>query len=209
MYRPILDLPETERAIRAIKEFFQINLGQALSLQRVSAPLFVLADTGINDNLNGVEMPISFGIKAMDGRRAEIVQSLAKWKRMALADYGFKPGQGIYTDMNAIRPDEQVGPLHSIYVDQWDWERVMAPGERTLAFLEDIVGRIYEVMLRTEQMVAEKYPDIKPVLPPKIHFVHTTELEKTLPDVQSPGARERDLQGTGSGFRAGHRGEAL
>jgi len=180
-YRSILDLRETERAIRLIKEFFQVNLGEALNLQRVSAPLFVLADTGINDNLNGVEKPVSFGIKAMNGDQAEIVQSLAKWKRMALADYGFGPGEGIYTDMNAIRPDEQVGPLHSIYVDQWDWERVMTAQERNLAFLEKIVGEIYDVILRTEQMVADRYPAIRPMLPPKIHFVHTEELEKRYP----------------------------
>ncbi len=182
MYRPLLDLRETERAIRAIKEYFQVNLGQALNLLRVSAPLFVLSDTGINDNLNGVEMPISFAIKSMNGHRAEIVQSLAKWKRMALADYGFGPGEGIYTDMNAIRPDEQVGPMHSIYVDQWDWERVMTPGERSLSFLEGIVERIYEVILQTERMVAERYPGITPTLPSKIHFIHTTELEKRYPD---------------------------
>ncbi len=181
MYRPALDLRETERAIRLIKEFFQVNLGEALNLQRVSAPLFVLADTGINDNLNGIEKPISFGIKSLNGHRAEIVQSLAKWKRMALADYGFQPGEGIYTDMNAIRPDEQIGPMHSLYVDQWDWERVMSPEERRLSFLEDVVGRIYDVILRTERMVAEKYPVIRPVLPPKITFVHTTELEKRFP----------------------------
>jgi len=181
MYRPALDLRETERAIRSIKEYFQINLGEALNLQRVSAPLFVLADTGINDNLNGIEKPISFGIKALNGHKAEIVQSLAKWKRMALADYGFQPGEGIYTDMNAIRPDEQVGPMHSIYVDQWDWERVMSPTERQLSFIEDIVGRIYDVILRTERMVAEKYPAIRPVLPPKISFVHTIELEERFP----------------------------
>src|SRR5512146_611183 len=128
MSKPIhLDLRQTERAIRVIKEYFQVNLGEALNLLRVSAPLFVLADTGINDNLNGVELPISFAVKGLGGRRAEIVQSLAKWKRMALADYGFKPGEGIYTDMNAIRPDEILDDIHSIYVDQWDWERVMRP----------------------------------------------------------------------------------
>ncbi|HSW47349.1 MAG TPA: aspartate--ammonia ligase [Phycisphaerae bacterium] len=202
-YRPILDLRETERAIRAIKEYFQINLGRALNLQRVSAPLFVWADTGINDNLNGIERPVSFGIKAMDGRKAEIVQSLAKWKRMALADYGFQPGEGLYTDMNAIRPDEQVGPLHSIYVDQWDWERVMRPGERNLAFLQEIVEHIYEVIRKTELMVAERYPEIEPVLPPGIHFVHTRELEKRYPDLSGPERENAICEELGAVFVLG------
>jgi aspartate--ammonia ligase len=188
-YQPLLDLRQTERAIRVIKEFFQTNLAAELNLLRVSAPLFVQAGTGINDNLNGVEMPISFAVKGLNGRRAEIVQSLAKWKRMALADYGFAPGEGIYTDMNAIRPDEVLDDLHSIYVDQWDWERVMGPDERNLNFLRRIVERIYDVIVRTEHHVAEKYPVIKPVLPPKIHFVHTEDLERRYPDL-SPRERE-------------------
>ena len=149
-YEPLLDLRETERAIRTIKEHFQTNFARALNLLRVSAPLFVLADTGINDNLNGTERPASFPIKAMGERRAEMVQSLAKWKRMALADYGFEPGEGIYTDMNAIRPDEVLDELHSIYVDQWDWERVITAEDRNLSFLFSMVERIYEVIeLRT------------------------------------------------------------
>jgi aspartate--ammonia ligase len=188
-YTPLLDLRQTERAIRQIKEYFQTNLGSALNLLRVSAPIFVLADTGINDNLNGVERPVSFPIKAMAERRAEIVQSLAKWKRMALADYGFKPGEGIYTDMNAIRPDEVLDDIHSIYVDQWDWERVITAGERSLTFLRWVVERIYEVICRTEEYVAAAYPAIKPTLPPSIHFVHTEELERRFPDL-SPRERE-------------------
>ncbi len=157
-YKPLLDLRQTEKAIRTIKEFFQTNLAEALSLSRVSAPLFVLADTGINDNLNGVERPVSFPIKGMNERRAEIVQSLAKWKRMALADYGFNAGEGLYTDMNAIRPDEVLDEIHSIYVDQWDWERVMRPDERNLNFLCWIVERIYEVIRGTEQHSAAIHP---------------------------------------------------
>ncbi|MBP7935997.1 MAG: aspartate--ammonia ligase [Phycisphaerae bacterium] len=188
-YRPLLDLRQTERAIRTIKEFFQVNLSAALNLQRVSAPLFVPADTGVNDNLNGVERPISFPVKDLDDRRAEIVQSLAKWKRMALADYGFGPGEGIYTDMNAIRPDEKLDELHSIYVDQWDWERVMSAGERNLDFLRWVVERIYEVIHRTEECVSEAYPVIKPYLPDRIHFVHTEELQRRFPDL-SPRDRE-------------------
>ncbi len=192
LYRPLLDLRETERAIRSIKEYFQINLAAELELLRVSAPLFVAADTGINDNLNGVERPISFAVKALNGRKAEIVQSLAKWKRMALADYGIPPGEGIYTDMNAIRPDELLDDTHSIYVDQWDWERVMRPDERNLDFLRQIVERIYDVISRTEEYVAEKYPAIKPLLPPQIHFIHTEELERRYPDL-SPREREQRI----------------
>lgn len=217
-YRSLLDLRETERAIRLIKEHFQTHLAEALSLLRVSAPLFVLADTGLNDNLNGVERPITFPIKAMDGRQAEIVQSLAKWKRMALAQYRFSPGEGIYTDMNAIRPDETLDDIHSIYVDQWDWERVMSPEERNLVFLCDVVERIYDVIVDTERRVAEVYPDIRPVLPEKIEFVHTEELERRFPEL-SPREREnricRDLGavfviGIGAGLSDGrpHDGRA-
>jgi aspartate--ammonia ligase len=190
-YQSLLDVRQTERAIRLIKEYFQTNLGEALSLLRVSAPLFVEADTGVNDNLNGVERPVSFPIKAMNERRAEIVQSLAKWKRMALADYGFAAGEGIYTDMNAIRPDEALDEIHSIYVDQWDWERVITREERNLKFLHWIVERIYEVIRRTERRVAEVYPGIEPCLPEGIGFVHTEELERRFPDLSR---REREDQ---------------
>jgi aspartate--ammonia ligase len=202
-YQPMLDLRQTERAIRVIKEFFQVNLAEALNLLRVSAPLFVLADTGINDNLNGIEMPISFPVKAMNGNRAEIVQSLAKWKRMALADYGFAPGEGIYTDMNAIRPDEVVDATHSIYVDQWDWERVITPEDRCLKFLHGIVERIYDVIRRTEQHVAAKYPAIKPSLPEKIHFVHSEELEERFPDLSPRQREDRIAQEHGAVFIVG------
>lgn len=191
-YKPLLDLRQTEKAIRTVKEFFQTNLADALNLLRVSAPLFVLADTGINDNLNGVERPVSFPIKSMNERRAEVVQSLAKWKRMALADYGFGPGEGLYTDMNAMRPDEVLDDIHSIYVDQWDWERVMRPEERSLSFLYWVVDRIYEVIWRTEQHIAAIHPCIKPSLPDKIQFVHSTELEKRWPDI-SPRQRENQI----------------
>lgn len=191
-YQPLLDLRQTERAIRVIKEYFQVNLGEALNLLRVSAPLFVLADTGINDNLNGVELPVSFAIKGMNGQRAEIVQSLAKWKRMALADYGFGPNEGIYTDMNAIRPDEVMDETHSIYVDQWDWERVIARQDRNLKFLQGVVERIYDVIYRTERYVADKYPAIKPLLPEKISFIHTEELQQRFPDLP-PRERENRI----------------
>ena len=191
-YTPLLDLRQTERAIRIIKEFFQINLAESLNLLRVSAPLFVLGGTGINDDLNGIEKPISFAVKSIRDGRAEIVQSLAKWKRMALADYGFKPGEGLYTDMNAIRPDEILDDIHSVYVDQWDWERVMRDDERNLDFLRGIVEKIYSVILRTEQHVSENYPRIKPFLPPKIEFVHSEELERRWPDL-TPRERENAI----------------
>ncbi len=184
-----LDLRQTERAIRMVKEYFQVTLAAQLNLVRVTAPLFVLSDTGINDDLNGAERPISFSIAGLNGRRAEIVQSLAKWKRLALADYGFAPGEGIYTDMNAIRPDEVIDDTHSVYVDQWDWERVMEAGERNLAFLCHIVEEIYAVIRHTEQHVAERHPAIPPVLPEKIQFVHSEELERRYPEL-SPRERE-------------------
>jgi aspartate--ammonia ligase len=191
-YTPLLDLRQTERAIRIIKEFFQINLAENLNLLRVSAPLFVMGGTGINDDLNGIEKPISFPVKDINNGRAEIVQSLAKWKRMALADYGFKPGEGLYTDMNAIRPDESLDDIHSIYVDQWDWERVMRDGERDLAFLRWTVERIYSVICRTEQHVSQRFPQIKPCLPNAIEFVHSEELERRWPAL-SPRERENAI----------------
>jgi aspartate--ammonia ligase len=188
-YDPLLDLKETEKAIRLIKEFFQINLAVELNLLRVTAPLFVQAGTGINDNLNGVEKPVSFRINDMNGTTAEIVQSLAKWKRMMLADYGFKLGSGLYTDMNAIRPDENLGNLHSLYVDQWDWERVISREERTVAFLELIVKKIYNVIKRTEIYISQQYPSIQPFLPEEITFIHSEELLDKYPD-KTPAERE-------------------
>jgi len=202
-YEPLFDLRQTERLIRTIKEFFQTNLAAELNLLRVSAPLFVLADTGVNDNLNGVERPVSFPIKAMGERRAEIVQSLAKWKRMALADYGFGPGEGIYTDMNAIRPDEILDDTHSIYVDQWDWERVITADQRSLSFLYWIVERIYEVIRRTEEHVTGLHPKVRPVLPPTIHFVHSEELERRFPQLPPRQREERICKECGAVFVMG------
>ena len=202
-YKPLLDLRETERAIRVIKEFFQIHLAGSLNLSRVSAPLFVMGGTGINDDLNGIEKPISFEVKAINGSRAEIVQSLAKWKRMALADYGFNPGEGLYTDMNAIRPDEVLDDIHSVYVDQWDWERVMRDGERNLEFLRGIVEEIYRVILCTERHVCEKYPAIEPFLPPKIEFVHSEDLERRWPGIEPRERENRICRETGAVFVTG------
>lgn len=160
-----------------------------MNLKRVSAPIVVLSRTGINDNLTGIENPISFNVTDIE-ERAEIVQSLAKWKRMALADYSFKCGEGLYTDMNAIRPDESLDNLHSIYVDQWDWERIITREERNLEFLKYIVQEIYEVMIETEKEVCQIYKQIPgPFLPEQIHFIHSEELEERLPGL-TPRERE-------------------
>lgn len=189
-YRSLLAVRETEVAIRRIKSFFQENLAFELNLTRVTAPLFVPAGTGLNDNLNGVERPVSFPVKALGESRAEIVQSLAKWKRVRLADGSFRPGEGIYTDMNAIRPDESLDNLHSLYVDQWDWERIMRPEERKLDFLKAIVRCIYAVIARTEKYVAHHYPLIKPILPEEITFIHSQDLLERYPHL-TPPERER------------------
>lgn len=189
-YRSLLDLKETESAIRTIKEFFQVNLAKALNLRRVTAPLFVKSGTGINDDLNGVERPVTFNIKDDHNSKVEIVQSLAKWKRMALADYHFDHGEGLYTDMNAIRPSETLDNLHSIYVDQWDWEKIINREERTIGFLTSIVKKIYAVMKSTEMHIWKKYPQINPLLPGEITFIHTEELEDRYPDL-SPREREQ------------------
>jgi len=189
-YRPLLDLRETERAIKFVKDFFQDHLARTLNLQRVSAPLFLKKGSGVNDDLNGVEKKATFRIKDDGNSEAECLFSLAKWKRMVLADYGFKHGEGLYTDMNAIRPDEEcLDNLHSVYVDQWDWERVISTQERNLDFLKDIVRRIYAVVKLTEFAVAKKCPQIKPILPREIAFVHSEDLLSMYPDI---GPRERE-----------------
>ena len=171
-YKSKLDLKQTEKAIKFIKDFFQENLSAELRLRRVTAPLFVLKGTGINDDLNGVERAVTFAVKEMDDAKAEVVQSLAKWKRLMLAQYGIPAGYGIYTDMNAIRADEELSNIHSLYVDQWDWEKVLTVKQRNLDCLKKVVCQIYSVILRTEFVVYENYPAIKPQLPEEIHFVH-------------------------------------
>lgn len=181
-YKPLLNLQQTELGIAKIKDFFQVNLSAELRLRRVTAPLFVLRGTGLNDDLNGVERAVNFPIKDMGDARAEVVHSLAKWKRVTLADYGIENGYGIYTDMNAIRADEELGNLHSLYVDQWDWERVMTAEERNIDFLKMIVKRIYSTFLRTEYLVAESFPQIKPILPDEIYFIHAEELRQLYPN---------------------------
>lgn len=188
-YKAILNLQETEMGIKQVKNVFQQNLSAELRLRRVTAPLFVLKGTGINDDLNGVERAVTFPIKDLDDAKAEIVHSLAKWKRLTLKDYEIDPGYGIYTDMNAIRSDEELGNLHSLYVDQWDWEMVMDESDRNVQFLEEVVRRIYSAMIRTEYMVFEMYPEIKPVLPKQIHFIHSEDLLQKYPGLS---AKERE-----------------
>lgn len=188
-YKALLNMRQTEQGIKQIKEFFQQNLATELRLRRVTAPLFVLRGLGINDDLNGVERPVSFPIKDMDDAVAEVVHSLAKWKRLTLAEYKVEPGYGIYTDMNAIRADEEMDNLHSLYVDQWDWEAVITRPQRTIAFLESVVRRIYAAILRTEYLTCETYPQIKPFLPNDIHFIHSQDLLDMYPD-KTPKERE-------------------
>ena len=191
-YKPLLTLQQTEQGIKSIKDFFQQCLASQLRLRRVTAPLFVKSGLGINDDLNGIERPVRFAIGDMHDAQAEIVHSLAKWKRMTLAEYQIPREYGIYTDMNAIRPDEELDNLHSLYVDQWDWEAVMTPQERTLAYLKSKVDGIYNVLLQTEYMVYEKYPAIKPILPDHITYIHAQELLDLYPGL-SPKERENEI----------------
>jgi len=191
-YKSKLDLKQTEKAIKFIKDFFQENLSAELRLRRVTAPLFVLKGTGINDDLNGVERAVTFAVKEMDDAKAEVVQSLAKWKRLMLAQYGIPAGYGIYTDMNAIRADEELSNIHSLYVDQWDWEKVLTVKQRNLDCLKKVVCQIYSVILRTEFVVYENYPAIKPQLPEEIHFVHSEELVQRYPKL-TPKEREFEI----------------
>ena len=188
-YHSLLSLKETERAIKMVKDFFESNLAAELKLRRVTAPLFVQRGTGVNDDLNGIERPVSFEVKDMDGTIAEIVHSLAKWKRMMLADYEIANSYGLYTDMNALRPDEELDNIHSIYVDQWDWEKILLPHERNLDYLKDIVRRIFGVIKRTEFIVYENHPEIVPLLPDDIYFIHAEELLDRYPGL---GPKERE-----------------
>lgn len=188
-YKPLLDLRQTELGIQCIKDFFQHNLAAELRLRRVTAPLFVLKGTGLNDDLNGVERAVTFPIKDLNDQKAEVVHSLAKWKRMILGDYGIEKGFGIYTDMNAIRSDEELDNIHSLYVDQWDWEAHIGVENRNIEFLKDVVRRIYGVMRRVEFVVYEQHPEIKPILPAEIHFIHAEELLQMYPNL-TPKERE-------------------
>ncbi|HOP75433.1 MAG TPA: aspartate--ammonia ligase [Bacillota bacterium] len=199
-YRSSLDLRETEIAIKRIKDFFETALAKELNLTRVSAPLFVQPESGLNDNLNGVERPVTFDVRSLDGSSCEIVHSLAKWKRMALGRYGFHIGEGLYTDMNAIRRDEDVDNLHSIYVDQWDWELVIDKAERNIATLKNVVGRIYKVFKETEDYLRKLYPVLSVKLPETIHFITTQELEDLYPELTPKEREDRIAREKGAVF---------
>lgn len=188
-YKATLSLQQTEIAIMKIKEFFLSSISTELRLRRVTAPLFVLKGLGMNDDLSGTERPVTFPVKDMDNAEAEVVHSLAKWKRVTLAEYEVKSGYGIITDMNAIRADEELDNLHSLYVDQWDWERVMDSDMRNIDYLKSIVSRIYNSILRTEYYICETYPQIEPFLPENITFIHAEELLQRYPTL-TPKERE-------------------
>lgn len=189
-YRNILgSMENTEKAIKAVKDMFQDNLSAQLALLRVTAPMVVMSGMGLNDDLNGVESPVAFPVKDMDGSQAEIVHSLAKWKRVKLAQMKVPEGRGIYTDMNALRPEEELDNMHSIYVDQWDWEKVITPGQRSLEFLKKTVRRIYEAIKVTENKLYVEFPQIEPMLPEDIFFIHAEELLQMYPGL-NPKERE-------------------
>lgn len=189
-YKNILGNQEdTEKAIRIVKDMFQDNLSAQLALLRVTAPMVVLTGTGLNDDLNGIERPVRFPIKSMNEAKAEVVHSLAKWKRFKLGEMNMQPGRGIYTDMNALRPDEELDNIHSIYVDQWDWEKVIRKEDRTLDFLKQTVKRIYEAIKVTENKLYVEFPQIKPQLPEEIYFIHSEELLQLYPNMT---AKERE-----------------
>ena len=188
-YKSQLSLYDTQVGIKTVKDFFQNLLAEKLDLLRVSAPLFVEPASGLNDNLNGVERPVKFGIKEQDEKEAEIVHSLAKWKRYALKKYGFEPGKGLYTDMSAIRRDEDTDNIHSIYVDQWDWEKIITKPERTQETLKSVVRTVFDVLRKTEKYMAIRYDYIQEILPRDIFFITTQELLDMYPD---KSAKERE-----------------
>lgn len=203
-YHNLLQTQEnTEKAIKSVKDMFQINLSAQLSLMRVTAPMMVLSGIGLNDELNGVERPVTFPIKGMNEQKAEIVHSLAKWKRVKLADMKVAPGLGIYTDMNALRPDEDLDNIHSIYVDQWDWELVIRKEDRNLDFLKKTVRRIYEAIKVTENRIHLEYPQIKPCLSEEITFITAQELLDMYPDVTPKERENRIAEKCGSVFIIG------
>ncbi len=191
-YKSLLGTKETEHAIVAIKDFFQLALSTELNLSRVTAPLFVGSGRGINDDLNGVERPVSFPVKALNDYRMEIVQSLAKWKRLKITALDLAPEFGIYTDMNALRPDEDLDPIHSIYVDQWDWEMAIDPKDRNVEYLKSVVRKVYRCIQRAEFFIYDHYPQITPILPKEITFFYADDLQKQYPDL-TPKERENKV----------------
>lgn len=199
-YKSPMTIRETEVAIKEVKDYFERALAKELNLTRVSAPLFVRPETGLNDNLNGVERPVSFGIKEQNEAVAEIVHSLAKWKRMALHKYGFSSGEGLYTDMSAIRRDEETDNIHSIYVDQWDWERVIEKSDRNIDTLKMIVRKVYEALKNTEVFVNSRYPEITRMLPDEITFITTQELLDRYPNLDQKEREAKAAQEYGAVF---------
>ena len=191
-YQSTLNIKDTEKAIKRVKDFFERELATQLNLRRVSAPLFVFPESGLNDNLNGVERPVSFGIKEQNDREVEIVHSLAKWKRLALKKYGFSQGEGLYTDMNAVRRDEETDNIHSIFVDQWDWEKIISKEDRNREKLEEIVKSVYEALRVTEKYIANRYHYVECFLPEEITFITSQELEDKYPDL-TPKERENKI----------------
>ncbi len=194
-YTALLDKRSTEKAVKEVKATFSSALSASLELEQIAAPSLVLQGTGINDDLNGIERPVTVEIKGITDRKAEVVHSLAKWKRLRLAEYGIDKGKGIYTDMRALRQDEDLSPIHSVSVDQWDWEKHISVTDRKLDYLKETVQKIYRAILLTETSIAEKYPEIKPILPPNITFVHTEDLEATYPNL-TPKQRETEVTKT-------------
>ncbi len=198
---------KTEEAVHFTKAAFEQQLTSLLPLTKVSAPTVVLQGTGVNDDLNGTERPVSFPIKAMAEQRAEVVQSLAKWKRLRIYEYGLQPGTGILTDMKALRPDEETGPLHSIFVDQWDWEMALHHKERSLEYLKTQVREIYTAILNTEVSISMKYPEFPPILPSEIHFMHAEDLHREFPDLAPKEREARAAKRFGAIFLIGIGGE--
>ncbi|MCB2408901.1 aspartate--ammonia ligase [Hymenobacter lucidus] len=201
------DLLKTEEAIGFVKDSFARELSRQLSLTKVSSPIAVLDGTGINDDLNGIERPVHFPVKALDERRAVVVHSLAKWKRLRLQELGIEAGKGLLTDMRALRPDEDYSPIHSIYVDQWDWEKHIAPEQRTIPFLKSTVEKIYTALKVVEQQIAEQYPEIEPVLPEAITFIYAEDLLKQYPELTPKQREHKAAKQYGAIFLIGIGGE--
>lgn len=202
-YRSELNLYETQEAIKTIKDFFQQALSEQLTLLRVTAPLFVTPESGLNDNLNGVERPVAFDIKEQNGQTAEIVHSLAKWKRYALKKYGFHPGEGLYTDMNAIRRDEVADNIHSIFVDQWDWEKIILKEQRNKDMLKEVVRKVYKAIKKTEKYMAIRYDYIEEILPKDIFFITSEELSEMYPGYTSKEREDKIAKLKGAVFIMG------
>ena len=202
-YRSELNLYETQEAISTIKDFFQQALSEQLTLLRVTAPLFVTPESGLNDNLNGIERPVDFDIKEQEGQTAEIVQSLAKWKRYALKKYGFHPGEGLYTDMNAIRRDEVADNIHSIYVDQWDWEKIILKEQRNKETLKEVVRKVYKAIKKTEKYMSIRYDYIEEILPKDIFFITSEELAEMYPGYTSKEREDKIARLKGAVFIMG------